>query len=253
MGLSKVYPKFVWKPENIETENKVEKKSKLIIFLKQYLSIWFLLRFTFCLVCFSWFCYNALNIINQYTQYNTIVMLEYELPNETDLPAFTICGNCIIYADLLKDKYKEYKDEESKLSNSSSDDYKKSEIREKYIKNALDDFPAHYIFDNLSIGIESLVKKCYFKPESTKDNQDQDSNPEKIDCKKIAPIIPSIYEGRKCFTYFSQLNTSYPENMKIKMQYEKNPVIHIEITSENRNWPVGKIQSATIIFAGINF
>jgi hypothetical protein len=248
MGLSKVYPKFVWKPQNIETENKVEKKSKLIIFLKQYLSIWYLLRFTFCLVCFSWFCYNAVKIINQYTQYNTIVMLEYELPNETDLPAFTICGNCIIYSDLLKKNYIEYGNRESKLSNSSSDDYKKSEIREEFAEKALENFPAHYIFDYLSIEIESLVKVCYFKPESTKDNN---SNPETIDCRKIAPIIPSIYEGRKCFTYFSQLNTSYPENMKIKMQYEKNPVIHIEITSNQRNWPVGRIQNATIIFAGI--
>jgi hypothetical protein len=246
MGLSKVYPKFVWKPEKIETKNKVEKKSKLIIFLEQYLSIWYLLRFTFCLVCFSWFCYNALNIINQYTQYNTIVMLEYELPNETDLPAFTICGNCIIYSDLLKAKYREYRDQESKLNNSLSDDYRRSEISEEFVEN----FSAHYIFDNLSIGIESLVKVCYFKPESTIDNN---SNSETIDCEKIAPIIPSIYEGRKCFTYFSQLNISNKENMKIKMQYEKNPVIHIEITSEQRNWPVGRIQNANIIFAGINF
>ena len=197
-------------------------KSKFVEFLRGFINFWNILRFCLIMICMVYFLINATSIIKSYLEYNTIVMIEYKQPNETDLPAVTICAYSFIYDDID--------------SINASDEQKninfgqKLQIRDK----ALNDSTVEDIFNN-NITFESVVKECVFYP-----NAKSKLN-ETIPCIEVANIEESIIQGRKCFTIFSQLNVTQNNGLKrpgIKLEYEMNPLIMItladrrEITSD---------------------
>src|SRR5882724_2691435 len=115
-------------------------KTKLIEFIKSFLHFWSCVRILFILICFGWFCYNAYMVINIFIGYNTIVMVKYDQPDITSLPAFTICSNLFITDSKLMDKYPNYKDI---LINKNA-----KELREDLIQKVLKDKYALDILDN---------------------------------------------------------------------------------------------------------
>jgi hypothetical protein len=235
--------------------NQINKKSKFMFKLKKFFTFNQILRIIFILICFSFFCFSAHKIIKQYLEYNTIVMLQLIRPNDIDLPAITVCGPFIISNQTLLKTYGEYQSNfklMKKNKNHTVMDEKKelSAIRDEYEEKAFKEFSALQIFNNLSLSINDLVTDCFYAPEVQRDRwSDDNDHIEYMNCSEMGPIVPSIYEGRKCFTFFSQLNNTNEERKDIKMIYEKNPSISVKVSARHNVWPIGPIQFATIIVA----
>ena len=190
-------------------------KSKLIELLRGFVNIWNILRSILILICFYMFCDNAIKILKNYLQFNTIVMVEYTQPNETDLPGFTICGYSIVYDEELQQEY--WQDYSSSVNLSREEKFAQ---RQKLREKAFQLQTAHHIFNKTGITFDSLVKECTFFPNSKyKENNG-------IPCTQITDIVESINQGKKCFTIFSQLNITRSRK-QIKLEYEMNPFIQL--------------------------
>ncbi len=235
--------------------NQINKKSKFMLKLKKFLTLNQILRIIFALICFSFFCFSAHKIINQYLKYNTIVMLQSIPLNDIDLPAITLCGPFIISNQTLLKTYGEYQSNFKLMKKNKSRTFMEekkelSAIRDEYEEKAFKEFSALQIFNNLSLSINDLVTDCFYAPEVQRDRwRDNNAHIEYMNCSQIGPIVSSIYEGRKCFTFFSQLNNTEEETKDIKMIYEKNPSIFVKVFARHNVWPIGPIQLATIIVA----
>src|SRR5699024_1728912 len=75
---------------------------------------------------------------------------------------------------------------------------------------AMADFDAIYIIKNLSIQKADLLIDCKYHPMNIRNFQISKKNNQQIapgvrDCTFMKPILESIYEGKKCFTYFSDI------------------------------------------------
>lgn len=236
-----------------EIENKKKNAKKSVLNVWKLITLMQLIRFVFATVCVAYFCYNASVIIGQYLKYNTIVTLRLQPPNETDLPAFTICGPFIVRPDYLVSTFKSYRDHARKLALSSKEGSGSQEEEEfqnmtnRYEEEVFKQKTALYIFDNLSIDVDDIVISCFFRPQAFRDRWAFVNNV-KINCSQISPVVKSIYAGRKCFTFFSRLyshNDKYNES--VKMVYEKNPSVSFRISGHFDEWNVGPIQEATIM------
>lgn len=73
----------------------------------------------------------------------------------------------------------------------------------KYESMALESHTANEIIDKLSVAKHELLELCYFKPFNIRSIHVKPLRIKPVDCEWIKPIVSSIYEGRKCFTYFS--------------------------------------------------
>lgn len=61
-----------------------------------YLTIRNGIRLALVLFCLGWFIYNAYTILKEYTEYGTVVYMEYRQPKFTGPPAISICTHCIL-------------------------------------------------------------------------------------------------------------------------------------------------------------
>ena len=134
----------------------------------------------FYLVCLKLFYESISQLCHQYFRFNTNVLIRYESPEESVLPAITLCGctDQMVYCwqelDALAEK-----------ANQIYRNYSVKKILEEH------SFPENY-----------LVASCYLVYDSRRPE-------ERTPCKKIQPSIASLYDGRKCFTYFGMLDEHF--------------------------------------------
>ena len=213
-------------------------KSKSFEQVKSFLNIWNILRFTLILVCFGWFCSNVFKIVSKYMEFNTIVMVEYLQPNQTDLPGFTICAYSYIYdQDLAQEFWDDW--EEYNKTQSNDDKWKiRQTLRDKFLNKTT----ALEIFDYPSVNYSSIVASCNFFTKSNSNKTDI------IPCKLIAPVVESIIQGKKCFTIFSQLNVSNDNYEKNILKYEMNPYVQIVLANHSETTLEDHLNNETTVF-----
>lgn len=54
------------------------------------------IRLATVLFCLGWFIFNSYTILQEYTDHETIVYLDYQKPNISKPPAITICTHCVM-------------------------------------------------------------------------------------------------------------------------------------------------------------
>lgn len=128
-------------------------------------------------VCVNFFLSNVINLVAHFANYETNVLINYRVPNETRYPAFTICGCCL---------------SQTIRNDTASEIF----IREyHWLRN----WSVFDVFDHHSLTVDHLVKKCNFTRSS------RESNTSQLNCDLIRPVVESIAGGRKCYTYLSDL------------------------------------------------
>lgn len=145
-----------------------------------------------------------------------------------------------------------------------------------YESIALNNFHGYEVINKQSLKLTDLVRWCQFKPVNVRsfricNDSFSDVNSDVFDCERIKKPIPIIYDGRKCFVYFSgQSNilsdykiekkqnrfNNYNRNENInlfnvnnnpneeyktlsnlkQMKFELNPYIEMQINMHNHIW-----------------
>ena len=147
-------------------------------------------------------------------------MVEYKQPNETDLPALTICAYGVIYDEDLEQEY--WADFPIRENASTEEKYAyKLMLRDMAFKSK----SGSQLFNWTSITFESVVDQCNFYPNSKYKKKN-------YPCSEITEIVESINQGKKCFTIFSELNVT-KSRIKMKFEYEMNA--YIEVVLVNRS------------------
>lgn len=78
---------------------------------------------------------------------------------------------------------------------------------------ALEEFSEFEVIEVQSVAIESLIHNCTFRPLNLRFNPNGLWD-KSIKCESMVSILKSIYNRRKCFTYFADLfdlNSNYSE------------------------------------------
>lgn len=76
----------------------------------------------------------------------------------------------------------------------------------KYNSIALENYTALEVIQNISVKIEDLDHQCRFYPVNIRNKNKSDPfYTSFISCQTIQSVLPIVYDGKKCFTYFSDL------------------------------------------------
>ena len=213
------------------------KKSKVIASIKGFINVWLLLKLLLILICFVWFYLNVIQIIKRYLEFNTMVVVEYKQPNQTQLPAVTVCADSFISDDRLSEYY--WEDWLNYTNTKSRED--KYEIRSMLRNMEMDSKTVREIFDDNSITYESLISSCYFYPSF----KYQDGIP----CTNITTVVESMHSGRKCYTLFNELNIT-EKRFPIKLiEYKMQSFIEIILVNQSQSYYRDHLLNETVIFA----
>lgn len=188
---------------------------------------------TFILALTTWCCYNVAVILQGFFAFDTFISLYKQPPNGTDFPGITICAPAIFtpkyLAGLLKisleslilnrfldlfpefnnsyNRFQEIKREYPEIFTSKMMIEFNQKVFRKYENMALMKFSAKEVILNQSVQYVQLLEECTYHP-----IQIRTLNPKKatkkfrpVYCNKYKLYLPSIYDGRKCFTFFSDL------------------------------------------------
>ena len=178
------------------------------------------MRFCLGVVCLAVFLYFAFENTERYLANESMVTLNYEQPDNVDLPAITICGPFIISPLTLHKLDKNYNpDYNSSMALSKLRDPFWVAMHKKEF-NAVEQYwlehsPIVDILENKSLELNDLVNNCVYM-NYTIDDGKKDPNARQIDCKDIADWVGSIYDGRKCFTMFSRINNFKIHGLKMR-------------------------------------
>ncbi|KAJ6218392.1 hypothetical protein RDWZM_009549 [Blomia tropicalis] len=181
-------------------------------------------------ICFivlsGWCLYNVINIMIKYFEFETIISLHNEPPDMTDFPGVTLCAPSIFtpqrLAQLFPDsfgqmfnKYKNWKSEHYLDSSLEQDEdeseealFKRSTLLRKYENKALKKFSALDVLGIYSVQASEILISCKFHPINIRNFQSKNhkyNSPGAKNCTDFKPIFESIYEGKKCFTFYSDM------------------------------------------------
>jgi hypothetical protein len=208
-------------------------------------------RIVLICICLIWFLYNSYVIIHKYLLFDTIITLSLEPPDVADLPGLTICGPYIISPITLRYLYPEYNYSTEIAETDQSDDQQdiiKRNIFNKFEQKAFKTYLANEIMKIHSLKPEDLITKCIYNPINLRhDSGSLGSRLESINCTEIASIVESIYEGRKCFTFFSRMGNFNSKHSGLKMSYDMNPSIEVTVRMDDNLWSLGSNEEKVIM------
>lgn len=145
------------------------------------------------IICSIIFVYNIEKLIKQYLEYETNVIIEYKTPKTIQFPSFTICGCCI----------------KQIIQNDTANNIINQEM---FFFNR---FTAKEIIENVSFTVDDLITSCSVMMDSKQNMENHCTNHE--------PMLESIYNGRKCFTFLNKLNVN-----------ENNSILSANIDNNDR-------------------
>lgn len=94
-----------------------------------------------------------------------------------------------------------------------------------YESKALADYSALQVINEKSLKETDVVKACLFRPMNVRNLPPGRETDERLaqpfKCDRIKQPLPSIYIGRKCFTYFSDIFDMKPEWVQYRPQFVK--------------------------------
>lgn len=131
---------------------------------------------------------------------------------------------------------------------------KRVKLYNHYESRAVQDFTALEVIANKSVSLKAINHKCAFHPLKLR-NFENTSDPffmEQIDCQDLKPVVPLVYNGKKCFTYFSQLvdwtqeselhklnnedASKHPRRLFEKMTNSLKPPMEISLILKDEVW-----------------
>ena len=155
---------------------KKSKKSENKTYKNLVKCINYLPRILIYITCIYLFLYNVQKLIEQFLNFETIVMVRYQAPQKIQFPAFTICGCCI----------------EQIVQNDTAEKIWNNEMA------LLQRYTVKEIIENVSYVDKQLIRSCTVVTDSKEHLLTK--------CSDSKPILSTIYNGRKCFTYLSTLD-----------------------------------------------
>lgn len=206
-----------------------------------------------CIIGLSvWCIINVEQIMHKYYSFETIISLQNDPPNRTGFPGVTICAPSIIRPqDLSKlsprfnryyrwfiGKIKSFKSEKFVIEGIPIDidmsvnteifittlSANNTRVFRKYESQILEKYNASDIISKYSVRLEDLISDCKFHPVNIRSFQ-KSSESHRMgtkNCQAIKPVLESIYEGQKCFTFFSDL-FDVSKSMPTDVQMENLP------------------------------
>lgn len=156
------------------------------------------------IICAYQFLNNVIPLIANYVHFQTIVMVQYKIPEEIPFPAFSVCGCCI--EQVIRDKdFIVIADNEFQMLQTN---------------------PIEKVFGEKSYDWEQFVINCSFIYDTRKGNSES--------CTILNPVVESIHDGRKCITFFSTISddvTVKPRRIKDSERYTS--YIYLEVDFPN--------------------
>lgn len=131
-------------------------------------------------ICAIIFVCNIEKLIKQYLDYKTNVIIQYKTPRTMQFPSFTICGCCI----------------KRVIQNDTANNIISQEM------HFFNRFTAKQIIENVSFTSDELITSCTVMMDSKQNLENH--------CTNHGPMLQSIYNGRKCFTFLNELNLNKP-------------------------------------------
>ena len=89
-------PGNIAKHSNLDTLQGLKLSDQFRLAIIRYLNISNGIRLALLLFCLGYFLYNAFTIYKEYSNFDTIIYLEYRQPNNTYPPAITVCTHCLL-------------------------------------------------------------------------------------------------------------------------------------------------------------
>ena len=187
-----------------------------------------------CIIGLSvWCLINVIQIMEKYYNYETIISLQNDPPSETGFPGITICAPSIFrpqeLARLFPQSFGRHHYEfVHRIRNLAHDSIPEYEIQDAFINNsrqflhaesrALRRFNASDIIAKYSVQFQHLIGDCQFhsvnirsfQPPPPQQQLHQSQSPPNYrmgsrKCVQIKQVLETIYEGKKCFTFFSDI------------------------------------------------
>ena len=195
-----------------------------------------------CMLLLTLFCIcNITDVLHGYFRFETTIQFDRQRPDHTDFPGITICGRAIFTPEFLASKlmilsnrkkllfllignyigfnrsYREFLNEfhRNPRVNRTESIRNRYRLFHIYENIALTDFNGTDIIQNYSLRLDQLIRWCKFRPINIRTLQRRKANSTilqtEFDCEKIKQPLPIVYDGRKCFMYFSDLENVQPE------------------------------------------
>src|SRR5699024_9996897 len=149
------------------------------------------------LVCAGAFVVFVKHLWLHYLQFETMVLVRFHTPDQVNFPSVTVCG-CCLHQTVRN---------ESLLTGYSRE------------VDLLRDYTVGDLLDRVSISVDSLVSECTVR---TKERP-------LYNCSQVRPVIESMYDGRKCFTYFSHLVDRTDDSVSEKVADQGRFTAHIQL------------------------
>lgn len=168
-----------------------------------------------CLIL--WTTYNVIEVIEDYNHHETIISLDRFPPNSTEMPGVTICAPAIFTPIQLANLYPEFNrslneyidSQQYNLQEEKKDRAYRLELFKKYESLALTRWGAIEVIGKQSLRLEELLNSCHFHVFNLMQfGRASTTQLPPVECFDIRPPLESIYEGRKCFTFFSNVMTA---------------------------------------------
>ncbi|XP_027202301.2 uncharacterized protein LOC113796263 [Dermatophagoides pteronyssinus] len=179
--------------------------------------IWIIIWIITTIVCLLFMS----DIVLRYFEHETVISIYNEQPDVlNELPAITICAANIFTPRRLAALYPEFNETYYRFMEKiqknhfpdQNDLIENQQQFDRFESKAFEDYTAYEVIVEKSIQIEDIVAGCKVYPVSIRNMFDSTSlieDPLSIDgveCSQLQEYMPSIYEGQKCFTYFSSMH-----------------------------------------------
>lgn len=202
-------PGNIAKHSNLDTLQGLKLSDQFRLAIIRYLNISNGIRLALLLFCLGYFLYNAFTIYKEYSNFDTIIYLEYRQPNNTYPPAITVCTHCL-------------------LCNISKTDIKNFSVIDilNMVTDKMNEKNFSDTFDLSKMGIDGFSVKCTFVNSTMSKKESL-----RVNCSHVVKPVISIQEGRYCVTYFSDLQGQMRKlrNEKFMFNYDYFPQIELEI------------------------
>ncbi|XP_046916420.2 uncharacterized protein LOC124496901 [Dermatophagoides farinae] len=177
-------------------------------------------------------------IAKQYYKYETTISIYNEQPDVlNELPAITICAANVFTPRQLAALFPEFNETYARFLAKKRNNHlpNQQEIIEnqkafdRFESKAFEDYTAYEVIVEKSVQIEEIVAGCKVYPVSIRNMFDSVTLVEDplsidgIECSNLQEYMPSVYEGQKCFTYFSSMH-----DMKEKWLQYIPPIADVE-------------------------
>ena len=128
------------------------------------------------------------------------------------------------FAKILKDyNYKKRHNNDTHFDTAENATAIRNAILRKFESLALANYSAQFIIKNMSVQFHDLIISCYYNPMNIRNFQISQKGNRNFaiqgrKCTDVKEIVESIFEGKKCFTFFSALQDNLmakKDNLKI--------------------------------------